>query len=56
MLWASASGRTLIGYIQYGEPPLTTTSVLRFGIFTGGTFTPLPAPPTTTTVPDAIAW
>jgi len=56
VLWASASGRTLIGYIQYGEPPLTTTSVLRFGIFTGGTFTPLPAPPTTTTVPDAIAW
>ena len=56
VLWASASGRTLIGYIRYGEPPLTTTSVLRFGIFTGGTFTPLPAPPTTTTVPDAIAW
>jgi hypothetical protein len=56
VLWASASGRTLIGYIQYGEPPFTTTSVLRFGIFTGGTFTPLPAPPTTTTVPDAIGW
>jgi hypothetical protein len=56
VLWASASGRTLIGYIQYGEPPLTTTSVLRFGIFAGGRFTPLPAPPTTSTVPDAIAW
>ena len=56
VLWASASGRTLIGYTQYGEPPLTKTSVLRFGIFTGGTFTPLPVPPTTTTVPDAIAW
>lgn len=56
VLWASASGRTVIGYIQYGEPPLTTTSVLRFGIFTGGTFTPLPVPPTTTTVPGAIAW
>jgi hypothetical protein len=56
VLWASASGRTLIGYIQYGEPPLTTTSVLRFGIFTGGRFTPLPASPTTSTVPGAIAW
>lgn len=56
VLWASASGRTLIGYIEYGEPPLTTTSVLRFGIFTGGRFTPLPVPPTTSTVPDAIAW
>jgi hypothetical protein len=56
VLWASASGRTLIGYIQYGEPPLTTTSVLRFGLFTGGRFTPLPVPPTTSTVPDAIAW
>jgi hypothetical protein len=56
VLWASAPGRTVIGCIQYGEPPLTTTSVLRFGIFSGGTFTPLPAPPTTTTVPDAIAW
>jgi len=56
VLWASASGRTLIGYIQYGEPPLTKTSVLRFGIFTGGRFTPLPVPPTTSTVPDAIAW
>jgi hypothetical protein len=56
VLWASASGRTLIGYIQYGEPPLTTTSVLHVGIFTGGRFTPLPVPPTTSTVPDAIAW
>jgi hypothetical protein len=56
VLWASASGRTLIGYIQYGQPPLTKTSVLRFGIFTGGRFTPLPDPPTTSTVPDAIAW
>jgi len=56
VLWASASGRTVIGYIQYGEPPLTKTSVLRFGIFTGGRFTPLPVPPTTSTVPDAIAW
>ena len=56
VLWASASGRTLIGYIQYGEPPLTKTSVLRFGIFTGGRFMPLPVPPTTSTVPDAIAW
>lgn len=56
VLWASASGRTLIGYIQYGQPPLTKTSVLRFGIFTGGRFTPLPVPPTTSTVPDAIAW
>jgi hypothetical protein len=56
VLWVSASGHAVIGYIKYGEPPLTKTSVLRFGIFTGGTFTPLPAPPTTTTVPDAIAW
>jgi hypothetical protein len=56
VLWASASGRTIIGYIQYGEPPLTKTSVLRFGIFTGGRFTPLPVPPATSTVPDAIAW
>ena len=56
VLWASASSRTLIGYIQYGQPPLTKTSVLRFGIFTGGRFTPLPDPPTTSTVPDAIAW
>jgi len=56
VLWASASGRVVIGYIQYGEPPFTTTSALRFGIFAGGRFTPLPAPPTTTTVPAAIAW
>ena len=56
VLWASASGRTIIGYIQYGEPPLTKTSFLRFGIFTGGRFTPLPVPPATSTVPDAIAW
>jgi hypothetical protein len=56
VLWASTSGRTLIGYIRYGEPPFTKTSFLRFGIFSDRGFTPLPVPPTTTTTPGAIAW
>ena len=56
VLWATASGRTVVGYIQYGLQPITKTSILRFGAFSDGTFTPLPVPPTTTTTPNAIAW
>jgi hypothetical protein len=56
VLWATGSGRTVVGYIQYGLQPITKTSVLRFGTFSDGTFTPLPVPPTTTTTPNAIAW
>lgn len=56
VLWASASGENVIGYLQYGQPGFTQTTIIRFGIFSDGRFTPLPTPPTTTTTPNAIAW
>jgi hypothetical protein len=56
VLWASDSGQTVIGYVGYGQPPLTKTTMLKFGIFSDGGFTALPVPPTTTTIPNAIAW
>ncbi len=55
-LWASPSGDKVIGYIRLGLQPLTKTSVLRFGVFSEHKFTPLPVPPTTETIPNAIAW
>lgn len=56
VLWASDSGNALIGYLRYGEDSVTTEVKLKFGIFSDGKFTALPVPPTTTTVPNAIAW
>lgn len=56
VLWAGDSGKTFIGYIEYGHAVSPNRTVLKFGIFSDGKFTALPAPPTIATTPDAIAW
>jgi hypothetical protein len=55
VLWTSASGHEVIGYYALGSPFLGPQTV-RFGVFSHGKFSPLPIPPTTTTVPQTIAW
>ena len=55
MLWTSAAGDRVIGYYWLGGP-FASKQVLRFGFFSHGTYTPLPLPPTTTTIPATIAW
>jgi hypothetical protein len=55
VLWTSAAGDRVIGYYSLGGF-FAKKPVFRFGIFSHGTYTPLPLPPTTTTVPATIAW
>ena len=57
LLWASRSGGAVIGYFEFAGLNLDPDrSVIRFGLFTRGKFTPLPAPPTITTDPTFTAW
>jgi hypothetical protein len=56
VLWTSASGDAVIGYYALGSPFPGSTQTVRFGVFGHGRFSPLPVPPTTTTVPQTIAW
>jgi hypothetical protein len=55
VLWSNATGDTVIGYYSLGTI-FATKPVIRFGVFSHGTYTQLRLPPTTTTVPDTIAW
>jgi hypothetical protein len=55
VLWTSAAGDRVIGSYSLGGF-LATKPVFRFGVFSHGRYTPLPLPPTTTTVPATIAW
>jgi WD40 repeat protein len=55
VLWTSAAGDRVIGYYSLGGF-FATKPVFRFGVFSHGRYTPLPLPPTTTTVPATIAW
>lgn len=55
VLWTNTTGDTAIGYYSLGTF-FTTKPVVRFGIFSHGTYTQLRLPPTTTTVPATIAW
>ncbi len=48
MLWADASGRTLIIVPRPGRPAAPLTGILH-----GGRFTPLPGPPVQT---SNVAW
>jgi hypothetical protein len=56
VLWTSASGDAVIGYYALGVPTPGGSQTVRFGVFSHGTFSPLPVPPTTATVPQTIAW
>jgi hypothetical protein len=55
VLWSNATGDTAIGYYTLGTF-FATKPVVRFGVFSHGTYTQLRLPPSTTTVPDTIAW
>jgi hypothetical protein len=57
VLWTSATGGMLLGDIAFGSlfPP-NGSELVQFGVFSAGHFTRLPVPPTTTTIPNAIAW
>ena len=55
VLWTSAAGDRVIGYYTLGEP-FASKQIFRFGLFSHGRYTPLPLPPTTTTIPVTIAW
>jgi hypothetical protein len=55
VLWTNATGDTTIGYYLLGTL-FATKPVVRFGVFSHGSYTPLRLPPTTTTVPATIAW
>jgi hypothetical protein len=55
VLWTSAAGDTVIGYYSLGGL-FASKPVFRFGVFSHGAYSPLPLPPTTTTIPDTIAW
>ena len=56
MLWTSASGDAVIGYYALGSLFPGSTQTVRFGVFSHDKYSQLPAPPTTTTVPETIAW
>jgi hypothetical protein len=56
VLWASASGDAVIGYYALGNPFPGSTQTVRFGVFSHDEYLPLPVPPTTTSVPETIAW
>jgi len=55
LLWTSGSGDAAIGYVSFQEVD-DGPAVIRFGLFTAGKFTPLPAPPTIATNPPRTAW
>lgn len=55
VLWTSAAGDRVIGYYSLGSF-FATKPLFRFGVFSHDRYTPLPLPPTTTTVPATIAW
>jgi hypothetical protein len=55
VLWTSAAGDQVIGYYSLGGL-FAKNPIFRFGVFGHGRYTPLPVPPTTTTVPATIAW
>ena len=55
VLWTNAAGDRVIGYYSLGGV-FAKKPVFRFGAFSHGRYTPLPVPPTTTTVPATIAW
>ncbi len=56
VLWTSASGDAVIGFYALGSPFPGSTQTVRFGLFRHGRYSPLPAPPTTASVPETIAW
>jgi hypothetical protein len=57
LLWTSDSGDAAIGYFEFTDYSLADQRpVIRFGLFTAGKFTPLPATPTITTDPALTAW
>lgn len=55
VLWTSAAGDTVIGYYSLGGL-FAKKPIFRFGVFSHGTYTPLPVPLTTATIPVTIAW
>jgi hypothetical protein len=56
VLWTSASGDAVIGYYALGSLFPGSTQTVRFGVFSHDKYAQLPVPPTTTTVPETIAW
>jgi len=56
VLWTSDSGDAAIGYFQFCSLACPGLPAKRFGLFTAGRFTPLPAPPTIRTDQTSIAW
>jgi hypothetical protein len=56
LMWSSRSGDAALGYLPVHGPGPASQSVYRFGLFTAGKFTPLPAPPTITTDLAGTAW
>jgi len=55
VLWASATGGTMIGFFYFDSVfPEPTPPVIRFGVYRDHTFTPLPVPPSTDA--GTIAW
>jgi hypothetical protein len=56
LLWTSDSGDAAIGYFQFCSLACSGPTVKRFGVFTAGKFTPLPAPPAIRTDQTSIAW
>ncbi|HEY7265784.1 MAG TPA: hypothetical protein VH589_30395 [Trebonia sp.] len=56
LLWTSDSGDAAIGYLLFSGSGPGSRPVLRFGAFTRGKFTALPAPPTIRTDPTLTAW
>jgi hypothetical protein len=56
LLWISDSGNAVLGYFVFDGYGRQSQPVIRFGLFTAGKFTPLPAPPTITTDPADTAW
>lgn len=56
ILWTSTTGDKVIGTVTFPSQPTNQQAVssVQFGVYSAGTFTPLPTPPTTTAT--AIAW
>jgi hypothetical protein len=58
-LWTNASGSTVLGYFSFGVPYQATglKPIIRFGVYSARSFTPLPVPMTTKTWgTPGIAW
>lgn len=45
VLWASSGGNTIIGTFTFSRDGYHGSSMTRFGVFSGGEFRPMPAPP-----------